>query len=388
MSIDIHSADEILSVPVSVLSDVQSIPDDLTNFKDLIEQTDNNGILQIYSYKYCDNLSPEEVKKIRGLVYNGEQRLFGSLGYTEEYTENDTKELANISFKNAIYFPSEEGTLIRVFSYDNIWYVSTNRRLDAFKSRWGCSKSFGEIFSEALLGNQNDSESVINNLTETLNKDHVYLFLVRNIEQNRIVSKAPLNNTVYHVGTLLNGKELCLKTKVLGVPSQSPLDFQYFDDVLGYVKNTDPFVRQGVIAFLEDGRQIKIINSKYHLYSQVRGNESSIKFRYLCVRNNPTFVRMIHELYPESIPIFSLYESLILKIAKKIHSAYIKRFINKEHTVVDKVSYRIIHEAHGRHIADRNFKVSLEVIISILSEQRFLSTLNFLIKQEIYPKIQ
>ena len=271
MSIDIHSADEILSVPVSVLSDVQSIPDDLTNFKDLIEQTDNNGILQIYSYKYCDNLSSEEVKKIRGLVYNGEQRLFGSLGYTEEYTENDTKELSNISFKNAIYFPSEEGTLIRVFSYNNIWYVSTNRRLDAFKSRWGCSKSFGEIFSEALLVNQNDSDSVINNLTETLNKDHVYLFLVRNIEQNRIVSKAPLNNTVYHVGTLLNGKELCLKTEVLGVPSQVPLDFQCFDDVLGYVKNTDPFVRQGVIAFLEDGRQVKIINSKYHLYSQVRG---------------------------------------------------------------------------------------------------------------------
>jgi hypothetical protein len=360
----------------------EKFPDDLTNFKDLLERTDDNGKLQIYSYKYCDNESSDNIKRLRGLVYCGEKLLFKSFGYTQEFIDTDS--FITPPLKTTLFFPSEEGTLLRVFFFEDKWYISTNRKLDATKSRWGGGKSFGEIFMDALFNLYLDTSTTIDTFTKELNKEYVYLFLVRNTEENRIVSKGPVDSTVYHVGTILQDGKVSFDVRVPLIPCQTQLNFQSMEEVLEYVKNTDPFVRQGVIGFLEDGTQIKIVNSKYKLYSQVRGNEPSVKFRYLNVRTNPTYVRLLHELYPEYVQQFTMYEGTIFKVAKKIHASYIKRFVNKEHVVTDKISYRIIREAHGRHVANRQVKVTLEMIVSILSEMRFVSTLNALIKQELY----
>jgi len=64
----------------------------ITDFKDVtteIEKTDDDGVVQIYSYKHCSMTSSDKLKECRGLVYQGENRLFKSLGFTPEYSETD-----------------------------------------------------------------------------------------------------------------------------------------------------------------------------------------------------------------------------------------------------------------------------------------------------------
>ena len=79
-------------------------------FKDSIEKTDDDGTVQIYSYKFCENSSQESLKKFRGVVFSGETSLFSSLGYTEEYNENDREKwIINVksilpSIKPSIFF--------------------------------------------------------------------------------------------------------------------------------------------------------------------------------------------------------------------------------------------------------------------------------------------
>lgn len=353
------------------------LPQSLSEFKDLIEKTDDDGTVQIYSYKFCENTSPDILKKYRGVVFSGETSLFSSLGYTEEYNEND-KDIVSTKggVENFSFFRSEEGTLIRLF-YTNKWYISTNRKLDAFHSRWGTTTSFGEIFKNALHHLNQDEEK----LFERLDKNHVYFFLIRNIRENRIVCAPSSHPIVFHVGTLLNGKTFDL-TIDTGIPKQDKLMFESWDGVFSHVQGVDHLDCQGVIVFYEDGTQFKIINAKYQLYSQVRGNEASLNFRYLQVRNNPTYIRLIHELYPDNINNFVLYENTIAIIAKQIHNAYIKRFVNKNQVVVSKEEYRIIRECHGWHISDREKnKVTLNVVLRVLGEQRYYSTLNTLIKR-------
>ena len=355
----------------------------ITDFKDVmqeIEKTDDDGVVQIYSYKHCSMTSSDKLKECRGLVYQGENRLFKSLGFTPEYSETDREFLDQMDLSDVTFYPSEEGTLIRVFYVNGKWYVSTHRKLDAFKSRWGSSISFGDIFMKALIVHF-PTITTIGDFTCTLDQSHIYFFLIRNTDGNRMVARPPSEETVYHVGTLMDGTSYDTTLDV-GVPKQVPFSFTDMSDVIEHVKSVDPFQYQGVIGFYKDGKQFKIVNTKHQLYMNVRGNEASIPYRYLQIRSNPTYVMLMNELYPEKTSQFGSYENAIFKIAKFIHFSYMERFINKKHVVVPKEEYRIIKECHGWHITDReHHKVTLNVVMSILSHSRFASTLNILIKR-------
>jgi len=365
------------------------------NLNDIIEETDNDGFLKITSYKNCTNDSSDFLKKNRGVVSNYKGPIFRSLEYTQEYTELNIPNDFTQEIKKLRLFVSQEGTLIRVFYYEGFplkndhdliksnWYVSTHRKLNAFKSRWGGGlESFGDIFKRYLI------ESGVNydTLFERLNKTCVYYFFIRNTESNRVVCKIREKPFVFLIGMLSSddkyhhGPDIDSLTEI---PRAKELNFNTKEEIQTWVQYIDPFLYQGIIGFYENGTQVKIVNSKYNLYSQIRGNESSIKFRYLNVRTNTVSVRLLRELYPEHNDNFILYESLIYNIAKNIHNTYMTRFIKKEHIVTDNNSYRIMKEAHGKHILNRNVKVTFDVIFNILSEQKFVSTLNSLLKQEM-----
>jgi len=369
------------SVVSQSLEEVSSVfPEELCLLSEFIEKTDSDERLSIFSYKSCNNSSDANVKSCRGVVYSDGKPLFRSLGYTPEYNETDVN-ILNLDFTDMTFYPSMEGTLLRLF-YKEKWYLSTHRKLDAFKSKWGGAQSFGEIFTKGLQ-NRFSQDYTLENFTSTLSTENVYLFLVRNVTENRMVSRAPEKETVYHVGTLLHGQEWDTNVDV-GLERPTPLQLTTKDELCDYVKSVDPFVCQGVIAFYKDGTQFKVVNSQYQLYSNVRGNESSIMFRYLQVRSNPAYSKLLAELYPEKESQMLLYENTIFQIAKFIHSSYMERFVNKKQVVVPKEEYVIIRECHGWHIQDRqNNKVSLNVVLSTLNQSKFLTLLNFLVKKYI-----
>lgn len=364
---------------------LSSLPVSLLQFKDYIEKTDDDGVLQIYSYRYCNNESSDDLKMCRGLVYHGETPLFNSLGYTRELSDTVDPTTININFEESSVYSSEEGTLIRVFysSVNNKWYISTHRKLNAFYSKWGCQVSFGEIFTRSLLPIFQDCvyENVIDRFTSTLEKSNIYFFFIRNIPENRIVCKAPEKYTVYHMGTLINGTEFSTNIDTI-VPKLPKLEINTSEEAIEFVKKCDPFAQQGIIIFDKNGRQTKIINSKYQLYYQVRGNDPSVIFRYLTVRTHPTYSRFMYELYPEYNDWFVGYENTIFKIARDIHSAYLNRFVHKNKVIVPDEEYQIMRECHGWHISDReNNKVTLEVILFILSQPKFAMVLNSLMSK-------
>ena len=366
-----------------------TFPNMLSGHSSVMEKTDDNGHLQIYSYKSGIEI-PSSCKTFRGLVFRDQTPLFRSIGYTAEYTTSavDTMKWGN-DIPILTFYPSYEGTLIRVF-YDTLsekWYTSTHRKLDAFRSRWGSKISFGEIFEKAL-SNQNIS---IASLYETLDKSHVYLFFIRTISETRIVSSPAQTETVVHVGTLLNGEHYTSVTHLTLVKQATPLTFSStrdgslentINEIHHFVSNVNSDEMQGVIAFYPDGRNFKIINEKYSFLSQIRGNEASVMFRYLQIRSNAAHVQVFYQLYPEHVGKFIMYENSIFKIAKIVHSSYVNRFILKKHTVVSKEEHRIIRECHGWHIENRvTNKVTLPIVTSLLGKVELASAVNALIKR-------
>jgi len=367
---------------------MSSFPPSISDLKDSIEKTDDNGSLQVYSYSYCDNDSPANLKDCRGLIFDGDTLLFKSLGFTPEYNESNRESLSQLPIENYTFFPSEEGTLIRLFysPKESKWHTSTHRKLNAFNSRWGASKSFGEIFEDSI---KNHGWNSLDHLTDRLDKNYMYLFFIRNTLENKIVSDPPSESkTSYFVGCMESQSNVfSFESNVpLDFPSQKSLSFHNWNEVFDYVSQVNPREKQGVLAFWKDQdgstKQLKIVNQKYQLYSQVRGNESNLIVRYLTVRSHPIYSKLIYDIYPEHLNTFINLENIIIKIAKNIHNAYVSRFVNKNYVVVSQEEYRVIRECHGWHISNREKnKVTLSHVIRTLNQDQYVSTLYSIISR-------
>ena len=180
-----------------------------------VRLVDSDNGLDLFCYIKCDSTDSDVLKKCRGVVFNGDKVVMNGFPYTYEYTEDD----ANIEpiFDQCSFYDSYEGSLIRMFYFDDRWYTSTNRKLDANKSKWSSIESFGHYFKVALEfeveNNEklrssisgDDSKDIVERFQSTLNTNHQYMFLLLNNEQNRIVCDSPKSPTVFHVGTFIDG---------------------------------------------------------------------------------------------------------------------------------------------------------------------------------------
>src|SRR3990167_10954837 len=78
-----------------------------------------------------------------------------------------------------------EGSIIRIFYATNRWWVSSHKRLDAKKTRWG-GPDFYTLFSESLNKIVCDEEFNLETFVNELDKRWCYIFLFHSVP-HRIV---------------------------------------------------------------------------------------------------------------------------------------------------------------------------------------------------------
>ncbi len=359
---------------------------------------DPENNLELYCYNECSNTDSSVLKRCRGLVFHDGKLVLSGFPYTDEFTESNQQLRDRLNdFSNWRFFKAYEGTLIRVFYFGNRWFVSTNKKFDAFRSKWSSKLSFGDMFVEGLrrinmLENKKIEDNALMGIfLASLNKDYQYMFLVRNNAENRIVCDAPSSDEhlIFHVGTFMrkeNETILNLDDVLQGFSRSSELTFKSVDDVLTYVSNCDCKKTQGIIAFNKNNDQIKIYNSEYHSLYKIRGNVPSIKFRYLSVRMDRNMVNKMYELYPSHIETFENYEKSLCNIATIIHNMYIQRYVKHIHTVVPKEQFIIMQKCHNfYHTNPKKNIVTLKVVINFLNDTP-PSILNKMIKDSTTDK--
>jgi hypothetical protein len=368
----------------------------ITDMGDSVKITDSVDGLDLYCYVNCGPSDSDSLKKCRGVVFKGDELVMSAFQYTNEYTCHDYTTLVERlggMIKECSIFDSYEGTLIRMFYANDKWYTGTNRKLDANKSKWASSNSFGYSFAkaleeevahndalrEAINANEPDNTTGTDNVTDTkgiverfssvLDKKKKYMFMMLNDEHNRIVCDAREKGLIYHVGTVLESNEILLDCDI-NVPRPAKRKFDDIDLMLDYVEMLSPANLQGVIIFAPDGTQHKVYNSYYFSSYNIRGNEPSIKFRYLQLRMDLSKRYELRGLYPNFIPVFEDYENIIYAVAKQIYNAYISRFINNQYIKVPPEEYNVVRECHAWHLADRSKnKITLGKVQEILNQQ-------------------
>lgn len=354
---------------------------ELLSDKIALVDSDESAKLDMFCYIKCTPEDNDLVKQCRGIIFNGDECILKAFPYTLEYNHTEIKEISNTitNINEWTFFEAHEGALVRVFYYGSKWHISTHRKLNAFRSKWASQESFGASFKNALLSNEEINEcfrkalprgeNIIDRFEETLDKNKQYMFLILNSENNRIVCSPPEHPTVYHVGTFVTGK-LSLNEETL-VQKPKSVVFQTIHELVSYVEKISYKHLQGVIGFNTfTNTQVKIVHKDYQDLFNVRGNEPSIKFRYIQCRMKPELVKSLEYLYPTMKTAFEEIENNIYGVAQFIYNAYVERFIRRNYVTVPKEEFAVIKECHSWHLSNRTEnRISLDQIITVLNNQ-------------------
>jgi hypothetical protein len=312
--------------------------------------TDEVDGLTCYHYDTANVHSSDEIKQCRGVVKNGDEIVCKTFGFTPEFGANDTENLKTylepmLSNPDVIMMPAFEGCLIRRFYHNNKWYVSTHKKIDAYTSKWGCNKSFGELFDECYLRFSNTElfdEEFYND------KNCVYVFLLKNYIENRIVCVAGEHPELYFI-VKMNKKDNSYKfhdnyKSVLY--NSSPMTLETVNEM---VSNIDITNIQGILFInTKTLESIKVIKDDYIFYAMLRGNQPNLLYRYIELQQSdePKNVEYFYNLYPEKQSDFNDFHKVIDDVCINVYRKYRNRYVRKQISIAPQDQFYIMKELH------------------------------------------
>ena len=341
------------------------------------------------------------MKENRGLIFNGETLVMKSFDFVPEYVGLNVSFVLTDEHK---VFQSFEGTLIRMFCFDNVWYTSTHRKINAFKSRWASNETFGDNFVSGLLhefnyntqfkteiGAETKSDDIFDVFKSKLDKTMQYMFLVTNTPFNKIVCDGNVVPSIFHVGTFtVVGEKVNTDIGCLHISKPFQLTFQTFSELVEFVERMPTNIFPGVIIFSPDGTQTKICSVEYRRKTLLRANQPSLKFRYLQLRTNPEQNAAFREVFGSSVDFktgkmfsyfFDLYDQIIVNIAKEIFKVYTTRYIEKKYIFTSPENFAVCKRANNLQMENKD--VVTESFIRSLIDTSGVSFVNRLVKSYI-----
>lgn len=301
------------------------------SYPSYIEVVDSNNDLKIYNYESSLPLEDDEyedaLRRVRGTIVDSKTQQVVHQGsfFPYEFTENERNdckrkmEVLNHKFEDMNIEHSYEGTIIRIF-YHKKWYISTHRKLDSERSKWGSNISFKSLFKKGLEESYNIS---LNQLFTCLNLRCQYTFMIMADENTRFVCTPNYPNKVYFIGS--DDPEVHLKIDRLPKPL---ITFKTIDDIFDFVKDMKyPFTYQGLLLVHKNGSQYRIISEEYSKLFKVRNNEQSIPYRYIQLKteNNYEMIVLLKKLFPQYISTFESYDKYVAQLVDIIYNEYNKR---------------------------------------------------------------
>lgn len=338
--------------------------------------TDENEKLCIWNYTGNDK---SKYNLLRGYITERESKntVCPSLGHTEEFTVDESercKAFLNESTNDWEWFYSLEGTLVRLYNFENQWNMSTHKKLSAFQSRWSCRLSFGEIFIEYLKEIYPNSEDIYKSFLETLDKNKIYYFLLRTNIYNRVIcdiSTIEYGKKIIFVGYRNENRDLFLNDENCNILPElekpKKLLNIHHKNVFDFVENhINPFIHQGIIGFhLKQNKHVKIVNQKYKVLSRIRGNNPNIRLRYLEIRGDENSKSKFIQLYPTFQKVFDNFEDIIQKLAKYIYFCFQERYIKGKYVTLPKEEYIVMRKCFD--YSQQNSSIRDEDVLNILN---------------------
>jgi hypothetical protein len=222
---------------------------------------------------------------------------------------------------------SIEGPVIIVFNHKDHWYLSTNRKLNAFKSYWADPKSsFGLTFAYGVfkkirrldLIKLTDPQVIKQELDKVfdkyLSRSNRYIFIQPPTYTERLATvpseehPAPVHVSTFAFQDIKASPGNDRLTKTLArvpfantpakykLPKRSP---NLYKHICTLANKINPDEAQGILIEVPNGTFIKVLNTEYYKRMQIRGTVPSLKGRYMQLRKDPVALGQFINYYPE-----------------------------------------------------------------------------------------
>jgi hypothetical protein len=235
----------------------------------------------------------------------------------------------------------EDGTMIRLYNHNNIWYTATTRCIDAKISYWTSNKNFDELFWEIFD----------KSLLYSLDKNYTYVFILLH-KENRIVIKHNVNMLVYisRINNIsLEEDYTNVFNNIYGIKRPKKIELNNLSEAF-----YNPFKR-GIIVKILDKRinewnLYKLDFDQYRSIKTIRGNVPDLRMRFLELLNSQNDIKMLEMFYSENKYMFNVIKVSILKLIKEIHKLYIESHIKHSIEVKEgNVFYRTLKQLHAQY---------------------------------------
>lgn len=342
---------------------LQQSTDKNISITDTVETTADDLFCYHYN-KDVSVLSSSETKQYRGIIKTSKQKVVcRSFGFTPEFPLSDFENISNhvlplLDNPNVLVFPSQEGTMIRVFHYSDEWYFSTHKKINSFESRWGCDKSFGDLFVEAYKRKYEvELKSIYEDLDERFNKENVYVFLLKNCMLNRIVCSAPEYPEVELICHLQINQDNSINDSHFYSESESLTTLFTKDNISDLVSDIDITKYQGYLFIdLKTLECVKVLNNEYTELSKLRNNQPSLLFRHIELQQeqmtsgNSDTIQKFETVYPEHQDSFNRLYKVLEEVCDNIYKKYRNRFVRKQISFAPPDQFYIMKSLHDHFL--------------------------------------
>ena len=324
-------------------------------FKLKIKEDNNFPELFLIYINEESNINLKIVRECNGIIID--KNTLKIVCHTFEKCIDDDKIDENLDINNLYLEFAFEGTLVRLFYYNNSWRISTKKCIDASKSKWLSNKNFSELFFECLNGL---------NIEDNLNINNCYSFILTHPENKIFVNYE--NPQLVHISTM----DMTILQEVddsIGIFKQGreKIDVTNLNELIIYYKNMNMLNYEGIILIDNKYTRQKFKTNIFIKAKELWGNTNNRFMRYLDLRKNPQLLEEYLSLFEYDKIRFIEYEAKISELAKKILEVYLDRHIHKNTHKVPYYFNKVIYKLHGDFLKDK-VRTDYDKVMQLLLE--------------------
>ncbi len=355
---------------------LESVPNSFDEVKKKLETTYKLVVKEssVYPSLYLIHQGPESdnnddlVRLCNGLIIEKETNKLVCCTFPKCYENNESLEI-NVSDDCTVQ-KCIEGTLVRVYYYQDNWVFSTKRSIDASTSSWLSPKSFKDLFLEI----------VPMEVVETFDKNYVYSFIICHHENAVVVPIEGISESVVYLICKRDAEtfEECLlgkisgRPKILLVPDEEIVSDETLIEDLNKRLSTENIDCQGYIICDKSLNRQKINSTKYNEIRELWGNNNNRLYRYLELRRATSVENNVLKKYlkhfAKDFSLFATYEEKISTLCFLTQKYYYTKFVKKEQVDIPYYLRKIIYKVHKAFLNDRVETTLEKVKILIFSE--------------------
>jgi len=331
---------------------------------------ENDGLLMVYynelPEQMVENTKYELENSCKSIIFDAKTLSpIGSQFNKIIYNTEATDLLNNTDWSNIVVQTCYEGTMILVYHFNDKWYISTRRCIDASSSIWVRGMSYSTMFMDTIEGKFK---------LEDLDTNYCYHFvLVHNMNKN-IVSypEFPENyKEIFHVLTTekhtLNEVKYRINDNVKYIKEESFASFMDMQNALSAINTDNTTTKvitcEGYVLRVYQNSEhtgpFKILKFQTDIYQElmkIKPNNSNIHQSFLELYQKDKLIKYLPYFSNNGKAVVNRIHSSLFTIATEVLNIYHATRSKKNtslYEILPKQYKHVLYKLHGMYIANK-----------------------------------